>query len=61
MMVQLVTIGGIMNIVNLSCPMGMTTNKSSIFSNINVTTKPCSLHVHCSWPNRQRAIFVECP
>ncbi len=55
MMVWLVTIGGIMNIADLPCPMGMTTNKSSLFSKTNVTAKPCSLHVHCSSPNQQRA------
>ncbi len=31
---------------DLPCPMDMTTNKSSLLSNTNVTTKPCSLYVH---------------
>ncbi len=54
MMVRTLTIGGIMNIADLPCLVGTTTNKSSLFSKNNVTAKPCSLHVHYSWPSRQR-------
>jgi len=35
----LVTVGSIMNVVNLPCPMSMTTNKLVWFSNTNVTTR----------------------
>jgi hypothetical protein len=35
MMVGPMTIGGILNTANLPCPVGMTTNKSSFFFNIN--------------------------
>jgi hypothetical protein len=41
-----------MNTADLPCSVGMTTNKSNLFSRTNVTAKPCSLHVHCSWPSR---------
>jgi hypothetical protein len=43
-----------MNTADLSCPVGMTTNKSSLFSRTNITAKPCSLHVHYPLPSRRR-------
>jgi len=55
MTVWVVTIGGIMNTADLPCPMGMTTNKSSLFSRTNVMAKPCSLHVDYPLPSRWRA------